>query len=90
MRNPMFRTIREGVPPNSIAVYPPGQADKAIPNGSRVRKINSNPKDGHKDGDMGTVLASHFIKGIYMYFVSWDDRPTMPVGITGDRVEHHG
>lgn len=88
MKPPHVRTIREGVPPGFVAVYPPGQVAGARPNGTRVAKINSVEGDGHQDGALGTVVASHLAPedGIVLYFVVWDDLPTMSVCVAEDRV----
>jgi hypothetical protein len=78
------------------------QAPGAIPNGRRVRKVNSRPKDATPEGTEGTVLGS--VGGAepvilendvihYGYVIEWDNFPTLPghdktaVFITSSRVE---
>jgi hypothetical protein len=74
-----------------------GEADGAIPNGSRVIKCNSEEGDMNKDGTTGTVVSSiatpedmraeEEFKGIeFFYFVRWDSAPDVPIGITGNRI----
>lgn len=77
-----------------------GQADGAIPNGTRVVKCNSRPGDGHQNGFPGTIYSSLELSDEeynsiqedkrpptkLCYFVRWDDFP-IPVGVTGDRIK---
>lgn len=73
------------------SVFFSGQAAGAYPNGSRVRKVNSEPGDAHPDGSLGTVLSSishpEVMGGMVAYFVAWDARPTMPIGTDAPKVE---
>jgi len=67
------------------------QAEGAIPNGTRVEKINSNSSDAHVDGSEGIIVASvgpivHLGRMTISYFVCWDDAPDFPVGILDSRV----
>ena len=70
-------------------VYTKNQAEGALPNGTRIEKVNSEPGDGHPDGAVGTVIGSigpAVIPGFpdrYVYFVVWDEAPGagLPVGI---------
>lgn len=75
--------------------YLPGQADGAIPNGTRIRKKIYEGKDAHQIGAKGKILSSHgpvTVKGIsaYCYFVEWDDTPGIPVFIVGYKIEEEG
>jgi hypothetical protein len=78
------------------------EAEGAIPNGSRVRKINSEEGDAHDDGSLGTVVGSMDATGLpedllaclpehlvseYVYFVAWDADPELHVGTMGAKVE---
>lgn len=67
------------------------QAVGAMPNGTRVEKINSPPGEPHRDGDQATVISSvgpvpwqGYM--VYGYFVEWDDLPGLYVFISGDRI----
>jgi hypothetical protein len=66
-----------------------GQAEGALPNGTRVRKINSKPDDTHRDGALATILGSLAVpeSSHIGYFVEWDDLPGVPVAIADFRVE---
>lgn len=79
-----------------------GLAEGKLPNGTRVRKVNSSAGDTHHDGALGTVVgalgpAGEEIKaelrrlGLreveWMYWVVWDDLPGVPVAITDTRIE---
>lgn len=68
------------------------QAPGAIPNGSKIKKVNSSADDGHRDGDQATVIGSlgpAEIQGrkAYGYFVVWDDTPEVPCFIAEFRIE---
>jgi hypothetical protein len=63
------------------------EAPGALRNGSRVRKVNSEPRDGHPDGTLATVLGS--VDGGRAgigYFVAWDDDPRAAVLVKADRI----
>lgn len=67
-------------------------ADGAIPNGDRIRKINSNTGDTNRDGTTGTVYASigpEMNQGRLTigYIVLWDTFPDIPVLVTDERIE---
>jgi len=81
--------------------YTRNQAPGAIPNGAVVEKVNSEPEDTHLDGVRATVVGSwgptgvqvllkegnlHRLPDQYFYFVEWEDRPGLPVGIGGHRI----
>ena len=81
---------------SKIPVFIPGSVHGALPNGTRIKKVNSEPRDGHSDGDQGTVLASHGpveAPGLgpeLFYFVEWDSHPNVPVGVLGSKIEKLG
>ena len=92
-----FRILRFG--DREILV---GLAEGKLPNGTRVRKVNSRPGDTHQDGAPATIVgalgpAGEEIKaelkqrGLreveWVYWVIWDDLPGVPVAITDTRVE---
>lgn len=69
-------------------------APGALPNGTRVKKINSQPPDATQDGMLGTiegsigpVVVEGPFKDQYGYFVRWDHRKDLQVFITSTRVE---
>lgn len=70
--------------------YIKGQVPDAIPNGTRVRKVNSEDGDGNPNGTRGTVLSSisypNVANGAPAYFVVWDTSPGMPVLCGGFKV----
>lgn len=62
------------------------QAPGAWPNGSTVRKLNSQPTDGTPDGTAGRVYGSIDARAAmpkaparFCYFVVWANRPGVPV-----------
>ena len=69
----------------------PGEAEGAIPNGTRVRKTREDPEgDITPIGTQGVVLASHRvdIDGVtYAYFVEWDTTPGVPIGCGDWKIE---
>lgn len=67
-------------------LYVPGQAEGAVPNGTRVRKVRSEPGDTFEDGVEGVILASHMISGEFGYFVAFDEYPEVPCFIVGHRL----
>ncbi len=78
--------------------YHEDEAPGAMPNGTRVRKQNSEAGDAHNDGSIGVVKGSigpHPFRGAphYMYFVAWDDEPGagVPIGVIDtklDKLDH--
>lgn len=73
-----------------------GQADGAIPNGGRVRKIDQDSPEETPLGTEGTVLSSvdarevaaaMGVRGTHFYFVAWDPYPTVPVGVLDWKIE---
>ncbi len=69
------------------------QAPGAIPNGAVVEKVNSEPGDDHTNGARATVVGSwgpiddDRLPDRYFYFVEWEDRPGIPVGVSGNRIQ---
>lgn len=76
-----------------LAFFTSDEAPGAIPNGTLVEKINSDPEDAHGDGSKAKVAGSLCISDIpdfeekYGYFVRWDDLPEAPVFVTGSRIQ---
>ena len=56
------------------------EAEGAYPNGTRIRKINADRTDPHRNGATGRVLGSlhHAPLGL-AYFIEWDDMPQCAV-----------
>lgn len=84
----VYRAVDE-VPADSLAVMAfNGEAVGAIPNDTRVAKINSEPGDSFPDGTQGTVLASALVGelGTFGYYVAFDPRP-LPCFIAGYRIK---
>jgi len=64
-----------------------GQAEGAIPNGTRVEKVKSDPDDGHQDGDTATVRGSiSTFENRYLYAVEFDDVPGVKIVIISSRI----
>jgi hypothetical protein len=79
--------------PGTAALFIPGKAEGAIPNGTRIVKCNTQTRDSFFDGDAGTVKASHLSDGLpgippspFFYFVEFDKKPGLPVAIFGNRI----
>lgn len=88
--------------PGDASVYIPGQADGAIPNGTRIIKNNARPGDSTPEGTLGTVISSLdvprreaeaiFAAGKsravvkHLYFVEWDDKPGLAVATADDKI----
>lgn len=83
--------------PGKTGAYSDDQAEGAFLNGSRVRKINSELHDRTPDGVLGIILGSIDAAALlpeqalrlgvkYMYFVTWDDRPTFAVAVMDSKV----
>jgi hypothetical protein len=70
--------------PGWAGVFTRNQAPAAIPNGTRVVKVNSERNDGHANGTNGMVLGSmshpDVMDGAVLYFVEWDSSPRVAVG----------
>jgi hypothetical protein len=84
----MMIDIFEGRP----VAFDPSEAPGAWPNGTKVRKANSEPGDGHRDGALAVVRGSVGPDprwGYFGYFVEWDDLPGVPVFIASPRLEKY-
>lgn len=77
-------------------IFSKNEAEGAWPNGTRVRKVNSQDGDGHLDGSLGTILGSYknthktepkFEDVAYLYWVEWDDMPKVPIGTISTKLE---
>jgi hypothetical protein len=62
------------------------QAEGAYPNGTRIRKVNAEANDSHRNGATGTVLGSLRGGPILGYFIEWDNMPRMAVFVAAGRV----
>ncbi len=63
------------------------EAPGALPNGTLVEKINTEPDDQHPDGALAHVIGSAGSKEHgFVYCVAWEDFPGLPVWIAGHRV----
>jgi hypothetical protein len=76
----------------------PESPDAPLRAGTRVVKCVTEPRDGHKDGDVATIITSAGPMpegadckpewwGLFMYFVVWDDAPEVPVGIVSYKIK---
>ena len=82
--NPFGISTQEGY----IGAFTRHQADGAFPNGTRIRKINSEPNDITRDDEVGTILGSVQGPGLgFFYFVEWDNKPKVAVGAMAKKVE---
>lgn len=71
--------------------YLAGDAEGAYPIGSRIVKVRNESELETPVGTRGTVVASHYVgdvpppagtpKAEYFYFVEWEDKPGLPVGV---------
>lgn len=59
----------------------------AIPNGTRIVKIVTEPGDSHKNDAEGVVLGSMEAGGMTGYFVEWDDGPKIACFVSGFKIE---
>lgn len=62
----------------------PGQVPWAMPNGTRIMKVKSEPGDSSPIGAKGTVVSSiHQPEAApnVFYWVLWDYAPGIPVGV---------
>ena len=67
------------------------EAPGALPNGTRVCKVNSKPGDANPDGTLGVVLGSFPIEdpespARHFYFIEWTGMPHVACGITDFRI----
>lgn len=80
-----------------VGMFTRNQAAGAIPNGSTIRKRNSEPGDANPNGALGVVLGSidarefdlpaQFAGVTYCYFIEWHAYPRKAVGTTDIKVE---
>lgn len=63
-----------------------GEAEGAIPNGRSIVKVASALKDPTPNGTKGVVLASHYVDGLYFYFVEFEDKRGIPIGLMGWKI----
>lgn len=72
-----------------FGVFTRNQYPGALPNGSRVRKLNSERGDHTTDGVSGTIMGSigHPELPNIMYFVEWDNRPRTVIGCMDSKLE---
>jgi hypothetical protein len=78
----------------TTAFYLTTQVAGAIPNGSDVVKVNSEPGDCHPDGTPGVVVGSagpvymeKFGREMLAYFVQWDGNVAVPIGTIDIKVK---
>jgi hypothetical protein len=64
------------------------QAEGALKNGTRIRKINSNFAEDHPNGSPGVIVGSigPGVNQMYGYFVIWDDNPEQIVFMTSTKI----
>jgi hypothetical protein len=74
--------------PGWLGAFTRDEHPDGLPNGARVRKIDSEPGDGQPDGALGTILGSlgHPDLGI-AYFIEWDAIPRMAVVVVAKKVQ---
>lgn len=71
----------------ATVLYVTDHSPGAIPNGTRVKKIVYERDDAHEPGMTGIIIGSlpgslvPEVKIDFFYFVEWDDRPMIPVGV---------
>ena len=77
--------------PGWIGIHTQDQAAGALSNGTRVRKIKSEPGDTHPIGSLATVLGSLGLPDIgYGYFVEWDVKPRLAVFVIAAKIAAAG
>jgi hypothetical protein len=64
----------------------------ALPSGTRVRKTRFDPGDSTPEGSLGTILGSTGHPDMIekfgpFYFIEWDDKPRVAVGMAGIKLE---
>ena len=60
----------------------------ALPNGMRIRKVRSDPRDGNPVGSTGRILGSLAAPEVGVgYFVEWDHLPQTAVFIMARKIE---
>lgn len=72
-----------------------GEADNAIPNGTRIKKVVFEEGDSTPLGDEGVVFSSvatpkemkeEFPDVDFMYWVIWDTMPQVPVAVSSYKI----
>lgn len=74
--------------PGYAGLHTRKQASGAYVNGTRIVKTNSAPSDEVADATPGTVLGSMTLlpDAAIFYFVEWDIRPKIAIGIQQSRI----
>lgn len=79
--------------PGWIGAFSREQAAGALPNGTRVVKHNSEPRDGTPDGTPGVVLGSGCAtfpeaggETVFFYWIEWAHRPRVAVGVMATKL----
>jgi hypothetical protein len=74
--------------PGYLGVHTQDQADGALPNGTRVKKVTFEKGDSHPIGSLATVLGSleSGIEPPYLYFIEFDDMPRFAIGIASNKI----
>jgi len=62
------------------------QAEGALPNGTPIVKVNSEPNDATPDGTKGSILGSIAAEGLLFYFVEWSSRPRVAIGCMSTKI----
>lgn len=62
------------------------QAHGALPNGTRIVKINSLADDANPDGTRGAVRGSHHFDNLIFYLVEWVTMPDAFACVSEERV----
>lgn len=74
--------------PGWLGTFTRDQHPGALPNGTRVRKVNSEPGDTRPDGALGAVLGSVGADHLGIaYFVEWDSMPKAAVLTVAKKLE---
>lgn len=77
--------------PGWLGAFTRNEVARALRNGTRVVKTNSESGDANKDGAPGVVLGSishpDVQNGAVMYFIEWDAMPRVAVGAMAQKVE---
>lgn len=82
--------IHQTPTPYGIATWHDDQAEGAMPNGTRIKKIFCEKGDANKIGTTGIVRGS--MRGVLHdanvigYFVFWDTTPNIPVFVAGFKI----
>lgn len=80
--------MKLGLYPGWRGIHTRDEAPGAIRNGTRVRKVKTEPSDAHPIGAMATVLGSMTAPRVGMiYFVEWDALPRSAVAVVPWKIE---